>query len=290
MTMLVPLLLLALPLHLAALIRAPPLMRTRAVRMDGADTPPEEDPIYVDELWQDGAQVRYGAAVQGAGIGYCSTYKGSYEKPFTNSRAILLLDPEPRSEADLCALTDKLALSCECVALAPFLRGGAGRWPRERLGAEAWAAAQYLNGECHAESLAVVALGGAGSSSVLGLLAEGAFGAHAAVALCPAGDPRGAADVARAARELEVPLLAVCGTAAGAGGEGGGAYAAALRDALALNARLASDFYVAEFADAGGGFVMAPRDAEEAKAGERAIALVQGWVDRWCPEGLGAAS
>lgn len=256
-----------------------------SVYMQGISGLEPDDPVFQDHLFLECAQVRYSAATQGAGIGYCSSYK-PFELAGNHSRAILLLDLAPRSETDLCSLADQLTLACECVTLVPLLRGGAARWPRERLGAEAWAAAQYLNGEKKVESLAVVALGGAGSANVLGLLAEGALGAHAAVALCPSGDASGAGDAARAARELSVPLLAVCGTADDGGG--GRMYEAALRDALALNGRLGADQYVASIAEGGSDFLMAPRDAGEAKAGERAIALVQSWVDRYCPEGLGS--
>ena len=69
------------------------------------------------------------------------------------------------------------------------------------------------------------------------------------MALCPAGEPAGAADAGRAARELAVPLLAVCGV--GERLQTGRPYAAALRDALAVNGRLSSDYYVAEFGDGG---------------------------------------
>ena len=89
--------------------------------------------------------------------------------------------------------------------------------------------------------------------------------------------------VLTAARELHVPLLAVCGTADDGGGR---AYAAALTDALALNARLGADQYVSTMGASSSDFLMAPRDAEEAKAGDRAIALVQSWVNTYCPEGL----
>ena len=256
-----------------------------------------DDPVFQDELFLKSGEARYGAATQGAGVGYCSSYK-PFEIAGNHSRAVLLLDLEPPSEVDLCALADRIALSCECVALAPFLRGGTSRWPRERLAAEAWAAAEYLNGERGAEALTVVALGGAGVTEVLGLLAEGVIGAHAAVALCPAGDAARVADAARAARELSVPLLAVCGTAEGEDAAesatqrrrtSGRAYAAALREALSLNQRLAADYFVAALGEGGADFLMAPRDAAEAKAGERAIALVQGWVDRYCPEALGSS-
>lgn len=259
----------------AVAYRQPPVRRvaarqSRPVMAAGVSGLEDDDVVFRDELWLDTAQVRYGAATQGAGIGYCASFS-IMERAGNHSRAVLLLDPSPRSEEDLCALADRIALSCECVALAPLLRGGAARWPRERLAAEAWAAAQYLNSGRGAEALAVVALGAVGATRVLGLLAEGALGAHAAVALCPAGSAADAADAARAARELTVPLLAVCGTADGEGQS----YAAAMRDALALNARLASDYYVAAVGEARHDFLMAPADAAEAKAGERAIALVQ---------------
>ena len=35
-----------------------------------------------------------------------------------------------------------------------------------------------------------------------------------------------------------------------------------------------------------GDFLMSPRDAEDARGGERALALVRSWVDRFCPEHL----
>ena len=264
----------------AALLLHPPFQPTRHpthnIRLSAATPPPldDDDPIYRDELWLDSAQVRYSPS----GVGHCSSYT---VRGFNHSRAILLLDPAPASESDLCALADKLALACECVALVPLLRGGRNQWPRERLAAEAWAAAKYLNGERNAESLAIVALGGAGASTVLGLLAEGALDAHAAVALCPDGSAGAPAEAARYGRELPVPLLAVCG------GGGGGAYAAALRDGLSVNARLASDYYVAEFGESSERFLMAPQTRDEARAGEEAIALVQSWVDRYVPERLG---
>ena len=140
------------------------------------------------------------------------------------ARRQLVSSVSSSGEVSLRTLANKLALSCECVALAPLLRGGS--WAPERLAAESWAALSYLNTVCGAESVAVVAIGHATAASTLALLANGALSAHAAIALCPgrpgAATGSAAADVGRAARELQVPLLAVCG-----GGESGGAACAA---------------------------------------------------------------
>jgi len=119
---------------------------------------------------------------------------------------------------------------------------------------------------------------GATASTTLALLSAGALDAHACIALCPSGDP---ASAARAARELPVPLLALC-----AGDADGIAHATTLRESLSLNSRLRSDFYVNGFEGRSAAFVLGPQDATDAKAAERALALLQGWVDRYCPERL----
>jgi hypothetical protein len=248
-----------------------------------------DDPIWQDELWLAAEHVRYGDSSGGAGIGYCTSYK-PFELAGNHTRAILMLHAGTPSEPDLLTLADRLALSCECVVLAPLMRGDPAHWPSERLAAEAWAASSYLNGARGAESLAVVAVG-ATVVPILALLADGALGAHAAVALCPgvggaggdafaAGDSS-AADLARVSREVPVPVLAVCATA----DDGGKAGAAGLRDGLALNSRLASDYYVAELACAPER-VLRPGDGGDVKRADEAVALVQSWVDTYCPEGL----
>ena len=259
-----------------------------------------DDPIYQDHLWLLTEELRYGDGARGAGVGYYSGYKPS-SLSGNHTRAILLLHaasngninsdgvPEPAavdastSEVSLRTLANKLALSCECVALAPLLRGGTAQWPPERLAAEAWSALTYLNSICGAESLAVVAIGDAMARSTLGLLAEGALGAHAVVALCPgqgsgAAAATAAADLGRAARELPVPLLAVCGGP-------DPACATSLRESLALNSRLRGDFYVASLERAPFGDDPLPPLLQDPCADE-ALALMQSWVDRWCPEGL----
>lgn len=255
-----------------------------------------DDPIWQDHLWLQTEQVRYGDGAQGAGMAYYSGYNHADKSLAGNhTRGILLLhtgasqgdDADASSEVSLRSFANKLALSCECVALAPFLRGGASQWPPERLAAEAWAASTYLNRVCGAESLAIVAVGHATTVSTLALLNQGALGAHATVALCPgraSSVGSAAADLARAARDLPVPLLAVCGTA----DTGGQAGAVSLRDGLSLNSQLQSDYYVAELRRAASGDDPLPALLQDACA-EEALALVQSWVDRYCPEGLGAA-
>ena len=85
----------------------------------------------------------------------------------------------------------------------------------------------------------------------------------------------------RAAPALPVPLHALC-----AGDADGIAHATTLRESLSLNSRLRSDFYVNGFEGRSAAFVLGPQDAADAKAAERALALLQGWVDRYCPERL----
>lgn len=238
---------------------------------------PVDDPIFRDELWLDSGHVRYADGLHGAGVGYCASFSIN-TRAGNHSRAILILDAAPRPDEEaLCALAGKVALSCECVALVPLLRGGAAQWPAERLASEAWAATSYLNGAFGAETLAIVAVG-ATASTTLALLSAGALDAHACIALCPSGDP---ASAARAAHELPVPLLALC-----AGDADGIAHATTLRESLSLNSRLRSDFYVNGFEGRSAAFVLGPQDAADAKAAERALALLQGWVDRYCPERL----
>ena len=237
-----------------------------------------DDPIYRDELWLDSKQVRYVDGAHGAGVGYCVSYSPS-TRAGNHSRAVLILDTPARAEDEeaLFALAGRVALSCECVALVPMLRGGRASWPPERLANEAWAATGYLNAAYGAEALAIVAVGATVPTTLM-LLGEGVLDAHACVAICPDGEPAAAA---RVARELTVPLLAVCD-----GGAGGVAQAGALRDALALNSRLRSDYYVAAFADTSASFVLTPQDAADAGSAERALALLQGWCDRFLPVGL----
>jgi hypothetical protein len=242
------------------------------------DWRPEDDPIYTDELWIVSKRVRY--ADSGDSEGILSSFK-PFDDAGNHSRSILLLHATPPSEPELQLLVDRLALSCECVAMAPLLRGGLERWPPPRLAQEGWQAAQYLNRACGAETLAVVAVGPT-ALSVLALLAEGALDAHCAIALCPGrgggGGGLGPADAARAARELSTPLLAVCSTADGEGK----AHAAALRDSLALNSRLGSDYFVAEFDGEAGEFVLGRSGSNS--AADKAIALCQSWVDAYCAE------
>lgn len=238
-----------------------------------------DDPIYRDELWLDTKTVRYTEA-QGSGIGHLVSYSPS-TRAGNHSRAVLMLAMEPYDEEALCALAGRVALSCECVALVPFLRGGLTAWPPERLASEAWSATSFLNAGFGAESLAIVAVGGV-APTTLALLADGALGAHAFVALCPSGDPDTSG---RVARELPIPILAVCPSSTG-----GDVHATVLRDALALNSRLRSDYYVAAFDGCSADFVLGPRDEADVRAAERALSLMQGWVDRYCPEKLQPAN
>ena len=245
---------------------------TNNIRLSAATPPPldDDDPIYRDELWLDSAQVRYSPS----GVGHCSSYT---VRGFNHSRAILLLDPAPASESDLCALADKLALRRAVRRAVPRRRKKpvAARAARRR-----GVGGKIFGRRAETESLAIVALGGAGASTVLGLLAEGAS-PRTRRWRCARTAARVRRRRRRATAWLPVPLLAVCG------GGGGGAYAAALRDGLSVNARLASDYYVAEFGESSERFLMAPQTRDEARAGEEAIALVQSWVDRYVPERLG---
>ena len=237
----------------------------------------EDDPIYNDKLWLDAEMVRYGDGLGGAGVGYCASYR-----PFSiagnHSRAVLMLDTMPSNEESLLALAGRIALSCECVVLVPFLRGSALSWPLERLAEEVWAATRYLNGAHGIEALTVVSIGSTAVTS-MAMMSEGLVGAHAAVALCPTGDLN---NLRRVARDIPVPLLAVCG-----GGDDGSRSGDALREALALNSQVGRDYYVADFSECSADFVLRPQDAPDAKAAERALALLQSWVDQFLPENLG---
>ena len=230
-----------------------------------------DDPIYQDELFLRGEDVRYGDGSSGAGTGYCTSYL-----PFTamgnHSRAVLCLTTEPTKvgEASLRAFADRVALSCECVVLLPWLQGGSARWSHQRLAFEALAACRYVNGEYGVERLAVIALGST-SQTTLELLADGNLDAHAAVLLCPR-ELRGAA---RAARELQQPLLAICAEAAAE---------AELQQGLQLNSRLATDYFVASFGGSEPDFALRPKGTSAEAEAQRALALVQAWVDRYVPE------
>ena len=260
-----------------------PMLAARAPRpaLCATDSPPaatadDDDPIYKDELWLDGEMVRYGDGMHGAGVGYCASYRSAAASQ-NHSRALVLLSTGASDEEALLALAGKIATACECVALVPLLRGGTSRWAHERLASEAWSAITYLNAARGAEALAIVAVGPT-TPAVLTLLAQGAVGAHAAIALCPSGD---AGESIHAARELDVPLLCVAAADAPAGAR----HAAALREALSLNTRLGRDYYVAEVGGCSDSFVLDPRDEADARAAERAIALVQGWLDAHLPFG-----
>ena len=253
-----------------------------------ADSGEEVDPIERDELWLDADSVRYGDASRGAGTGYCASFR-PFDLAGNHSRAVLVLHLPEADEGvggvddaigSACALTERLALACECVALVPLLRGGP--WAPERLAGEVWSACSYLNTQRKAEALAIVAVGEA-ARIVVSLLAEDVLSAHAMVLLCPehGGSAASAANTGRAARDLSVPLLAVCTGADGA------THAAALQEALALNPRVGGDYYVAEFAEAGHAFILRPRSPADASAAERALALAQSWIDTYCPERLG---
>ena len=203
-------------------------------------------PPASESSWLRSEDVRYGGAAR-SGRGYCASYL-----PFTlagnHSRAVLLLgEPGP----ELRGVADRLALSCECVALLPELGGDVAAWTHEALGREALAASAYLAGAHRAQGLAVVGTGAVGGR-MLELLASGGLEAHAAVALGPV-----AFDAARAAREVSAPLLAVSADGA-------------LRAGLESNPLLGDDYFV----------------VEEEPLGERAIALACAWVDRYVPEGL----
>ena len=208
--------------------------------------PPVADPLDSDAAWLRSEDVRYGGAAR-SGRGYCASYL-----PFTlagnHSRAVLLLG---ENSAELRGIADRLALSCECVALLPELGGDVAAWTHEALGREALAASAYLAGAHRAQGLAVVGTGAVGGR-MLELLASGGLEAHAAVALGPV-----AFDAARAAREVSAPLLAVSADGA-------------LRAGLEANPLLGDDYFV----------------VEEEPLGERAIALACAWVDRYVPEGL----
>ena len=253
----------------------PPPITGGAKAVDAASKLAEQlgvdDPIYQDELFLRGEDVRYGDGSSGAGTGYCSSYL-----PFTaagnHSRAVLCLTTEPAQvgEAALRAFADRVALSCECVVLMPWLQGGDARWSHQRLAYEALAGCRYVNGEYGVERLAVIALGST-SQTVIELLADGNLDAHAAVLLCPR-EPRGAA---RAAREPQQPLLAICAEAAAE---------AELQQGLQLNSRLATDYFVASFGGLAPNFALLPQGASAEGEAQRALALVQAWVDRYVPE------
>ena len=162
--------------------------------------------------------MRYGGAAR-SGRGYCASYL-----PFTlagnHSRAVLLLG---ENSAELRGIADRLALSCECVALLPELGGDVAAWTHEALGREALAASAYLAGAHRVQGLAVLGAGAVGGR-MLELLASG-LEAHAAVALGPV-----AFDAARAAREVSAPLLAVSADGA-------------LRAGLEANPLLGDDYF-----------------------------------------------
>ena len=274
------------PLLAAALVTRPGCPRLPAARASADDEggalagPPPPDPIYADSLWLKTETVRYGTGdADGGGVGHFAAYV-PWIVSGNHSRAVLLLDTEPEAHADgeLAGLADRLALSCECVALLPSLRGGAARWPQARLADEVWAAISYLNRAHHAEAVGIIGVGRA-AGATLELMAEGRLDAHALVALCPTSRAKGSLE--RSASEVRAPTLAVCG--------GGGAEADELRDGLARNGRLGSSYYVASFDDASSDFVLAPTGDGDGRDADRAVALLQSWLDRHVPERLGGA-
>ena len=228
------------------------------------------DPIYRDELWVRGESVRYGDSSAGGGSGYCASYLPSTAAG-NHSRAVLCLntDPSYASREAVQSFTQRVALSCECVALFSQLEGGPSRWTHDELAHEFLTACRYLNREFHTEGLAVIAMG-AGAKSILELLASGGVDAHAAIIITPQ-DLRGAA---RAAHDIMVPLLAICAEAADA---------AEIRSGLEMNSCLAKDYYVAHFEGLSPSFVLSPRDAGAESGSERAVALIQAWIDRYVP-------
>jgi len=90
----------------------------------------------------------------------------------------------PSRAVALHALADRIALSCECVVIAPHFDGEPAGSTHELLLAEAHGAAVYTSRQFHAQALAVVALG-TSAASMLDLLASRAFEAHALISLCP---------------------------------------------------------------------------------------------------------
>ena len=258
----------------------------RPVRRTGAasDTPgshdPDDpdDPVNRPELWLRREEVRYGDAGAGAGFAYCSAY-GRWDGDRVvgdNSRVVVLLESELArcGEEALRLLADRIALSCECVALVPLLRGGANRWPHSRLADEAWAACTYANAALGAQGLALLALGAAARPTVE-LLAAEALAARAAVVVDAGGAGAGAA-----ARDVRALLLGLCS------GPASGAAAAELRNALGRNPHLGADQYVVDFDGAPPDFALAPAGGVAAEGeAARAIALVQAWVDRFVPDG-----
>ncbi|KAL3923289.1 MAG: hypothetical protein SGPRY_004269, partial [Prymnesium sp.] len=227
----------------------------------------DDDPIFQDELFLSSQQLRYADGRTGGGVGYLASYL-----PFTaannHSRAVVCVvtQSDSFSEVALRTLVDRVALSCECVALLPFLRGGAASWPHERLVNEVLDASRYLNRAHRVERLAVLAYG-AGSQKTLELLADGGIEAHAAVLLCP-GLSAGAS---RAARVIQTPLLAICTS---------DAEKEELLQGLRVNSRIARDYFIADFVGREPDFASAPASAPQEEA-QRVLALIQSWVDRY---------
>ncbi|KAL1521386.1 hypothetical protein AB1Y20_021052 [Prymnesium parvum] len=244
----------------------PPPRPADVARALNAHLPPD-DPIHNATLFLSSAEVSFPDGAAASARGFCATYL-PLAATRSHSRALLLLAPAP--PASLRPLTERLALGCECVALLPTLDGPPARWTHATLAAEALAASRHLLRAHGVSHLGVLAFGAA-CQPALELLADGGIEAHAAVLLCPHA-LRGAA---RAARALELPLLAVCTRADDA---------AELREGLQLNARLGGDFFVAEFAGCADEFALAPRDEAAREQAERAFALMQAWFDRHVPE------
>jgi hypothetical protein len=297
--------------HAARLTRSR-LTRSLVYRTPNPSLAESDSPLYEDNLWLRTEKVQFGGDGGGdeSGVGRCVTFAAGSEDGDSagSSRAILLLDtsagsagerpqhwvevprargpvqvPVPTGDqpnltagshlAALCSLADRLAFSCECTVLLPSLAGGAARWPRPRLGLESLRALTWLNQVKHIESVAIIGAGDTAGAAIE-LLAEGALEAHAAVALCPRA---GSADaLGRAARELTVPLLGIC-----AGGPDTEP-AASLRRGLGSNSRLGNRFYVGQFGNASfDDFVLRPARTEaDTKEADRAIALVQSWIDK----------
>jgi len=247
-----------------------------AVSSGEAPPDPAYDAAYDPDVWLRREDVRYddGMGVP-SGRGYCVSYL-----PFTvegnHTRAVLLLaaggraapDGEP-NEATLRSLADRVALSCECVVLMPRLAGGARRWQHAALLAEVDAATRYVCRQHGAQTLGVLAMGEAASVATE-LMSQGALEAHALVTMGPS------RPTPAALREVGAPLLCLLGD-----DEPG---AAAMRQALALNAKLRGQYYVTPFEGCAPDFLLGPASDEEAAAADQAASFALAWFDRHVPE------
>lgn len=269
---------------IAALLLArrgmPPVMVERrspsAPPLEPSDpTPADDDPIYSADAYLDSRDVTFAGR-----DAYCACYRAPSRESKHSRAVVLIVDGDERDAPTARSLAERIALSCECVALLPRGDGGGARWEQGRMAQEVLEASTWLNKEHGVEALGLITHGRA-AAALLGLLACGAVEAHAAIAICPSadGDP---GELSRAAREISVPLLSICGVSP----PGDGARAIdELRTGLAVNSRLRSDFYVAPF-ECPAGFMLRPRGEEEGGDADRAASLAVAWLDRYVPEGL----